>query len=79
MATDAFNDWAGARLDQTLGTRAAAAPQVTNGGGMDSMAMRNMGAMQTVFKQNLPPLPVPTLDQMDMAFHQGAEAHKRVT
>ena len=64
LRTDGFDEWAEARLLQTLGATAVAAA---------------VGNTTQPIIVNLPNLPQPSLSQMDMAYNRGAEAHKRNT
>ena len=68
-------------MDQTLGLRVVAPLPCDNGGvgSIGTMAGSNGAIMQPIFQVNVPQLPVPTIDEMDLAFHRGAEAHKRAT
>ena len=67
---DNFDDWAEHRLVTTLGCKAVAANQGGSGGN---------GGSQPIYQFNMPTLPQPTLNQIDIAFNRGAEAHKRTT
>ena len=67
-----FDNWTEARLFQTLGGRANASFRGGNGG-------HSGGAMQPIFHVNIPDVPRPTIDQMELAFHWGADAHKHET
>lgn len=64
---DNFDDWAEHWLIITLGTKAVAAGHSGTGG------------LQLIYQFNMPTLPQPSLNQMDMAFNRGAEAHKLAT
>jgi len=71
--THCFDDWSDARrLVQTLGSRNTQ----TNGEGNDCFGICDV---QPVIQVNLPALPQPTLDELNLAYHRGADAHKRAT
>ena len=73
LITDVFDEWTDARLIQTLGERVAT--NNGNGGGDGN----SDGAFRQIFNVNIPDVPRPTIDQMEMAFHRWADAHKRET
>ena len=37
------------------------------------------GIGQPIYNLHMPAIPQPTLDEMDLAYHRGADAHKRAT
>ena len=61
--------WEESRLSQTLGARKAPAINLAH----------KVGNIHPIFQVNIPAIPQPTLDQMDMAFHHGADAPKSAT
>ena len=80
VADEEFHDWCGSRLDQTLGTRVVAPPSRGNGGGGDTDTIVGSNRiMQPIFNVNVPPAHTPTVDEMDLAFHRGADAQKRAS
>ena len=64
LISDKFDNWTKARLFQTLEGRANASFRGGNGG-------HSGGAMQPIFHVNIPDVPRPTIDQMELAFHGG--------
>ena len=78
VADEAFEEWSEARLDQTLGAIAMAPPIGVGGGNGAAMGFGNEG-LQPIFDVNVLPIPQPTFNEMDYAYHRGTEAHKRAT
>ena len=70
-STEELEDWADARLAQTIGDREAAAssPELAMGGNM----------IHPFFQVNMPPLPKPRLDEIELAYMRGADTQKRLT
>jgi len=70
-STEELEDWADARLAQTIGGREAAAPSpVLEMGG---------NRIHPIFQVNMPPLPQPRLDEIELAYMRGADTQKRLT
>jgi len=74
---DAFEDWADARLSQTLGGRRSPSTLGSSGGGGGGVVIGN-GGVQPVFNVMVPDIPRPSLDEMDLAYIRGADAQKRI-
>ena len=72
-SSDALEAWAEARLNLILGPRVTApSPTINNGFGGGS-------GLAPVIHVNMPPTPQPTLDELELAFHKGADSQKRRT
>ena len=70
-STDDLEDWADAQLAQIIGGREAAAPS-------PALVMGGNG-IHLIFQVNLPPLPQPRLDEIELAYMRGANTQKRLT
>ena len=77
LGTDTFDKWADSRLIQTLGSQVQPATGGGGSGGGNGGFVN--GGFQPIIQVNMPTLPQPTLDEMDLAYHRGVDVHKRAT
>ena len=71
-SNDTLEAWADNRLVQTLGDRVATvAPMPVQNNGMSNVT--------PIINMTMPAIPQPTLNELELAFHKGADSQKRVT
>jgi len=69
---ESINNWAEARLTQTLGGQTAATTTMEG--------VLGSGTVRPIFEVNMPTIsPSPTVDAMDLAFYCGDECQKRAS